>query len=212
MPLIPQILVYALVAAFSPILLVTTLTVLLSGRGRSNGLAFAAGFLAAQAVVCGVGFAIGSATTSGPLSGRPTVLNVLELVFGVALLMAAWRQWRHPELHRPSRPRPRLDAVRAKLDLATRLQHLRPRLVFSLGLAFGVGPKRLAITLLAVAQISIASLLPIEEAALIVLFIAVASIPVLVPVGIYLVAGRRAEGWVVATKGWMVANQTSLRH
>ena len=101
--------------------------------------------------------------------------------------------------------------MRAKLDLATRLQHLRPRLVFSLGLAFGVGPKRLAITLLAVAQINIASLLPIEEAGLIVLFIAVASIPVLVPVGIYLVAGRRAEGWVVATKGWMVANQTSLR-
>ena len=75
---------------------------------------------------------------------------------------------------------------------------------------FGVGLKRLLITLLAVAHINVASLLAIEEAALIVLFIAVASIPVVVPVGIYVVAGRRAQGWVEATKAWLTEHQNDL--
>jgi hypothetical protein len=210
MPLTLQILLYALVAAFSPIVLVTTLTVLLSGRGRLNGVAFAVGFLAAQAIVCGVGFAIGAASTSGPISGKTAILGVVEVVLGVALLGVAWRQHRHPELHRTPRPRPRLEAMKAKLDLAARLRHLRPGLSLSLGLLFGVGLKRLLITLLAVAQINVASRLAIEEAALIVLYIAVASIPVLVPVGTYVVAGRRAEGWVQATKAWLTEHQNDL--
>ena len=66
MPLTLQILIYALVAAFSPVVLVTTLTVLLSGRGRLNGLAYAVGFVGAQIVVCAIGFAIGAAVTSEP--------------------------------------------------------------------------------------------------------------------------------------------------
>ncbi len=208
MPLTLQILIYALVAAFSPVVLVTTLTVLLSGRGPLNGLAYAVGFMGAQLVVCAIGFALGAAVTSEPFSGETTILGVLEVLLGVALLAEALRRHRHPELRRPPRPRPRLDAVKAKF--ATRLQHLRPGLSLSLGLVVGVGPKRLLLTLLAVAEINVASLPAIEEAALIVLFIAVASIPVVVPVGIYVVAGRRAEGWVEATEAWLTEHQTDL--
>ena len=86
MPLTLQILLYALVAAFSPIVLVTTLTVLLSGRGRLNGIMFAVGFLAAELIVCGIGFALGAAATSEPFSGETTILGVLEILLGVALL------------------------------------------------------------------------------------------------------------------------------
>jgi hypothetical protein len=211
MPLTLQILLYALVAAFSPVVLVTTLTVLLSGRGRLNGLAYAIGFVGAQLVVCAIGFAIGTAATSEPFGGKSEILAALEVALGVALLVAAWRRRQHPERRRPPRTRPKLEALKAKLDLAKRLRHLRPVLSLSVGFAFGVGPKRLAITLLAVAQINVASLLAIEEAALIVLFVAVASIPVLVPVAIYVVAGRRAEGWVEATKVWLTEHQADLR-
>ena len=42
------------------------------------------------------------------------------------------------------------------------------------------------------------------------LFIAVASIPVVVPVGIYVVAGRRAEGWVKGTEAWLTEHQSDL--
>jgi hypothetical protein len=129
----------------------------------------------------------------------------------VALLVAAWRWRRHPELRRPPRPRPRIEAIKAKLDLATRLQHLRPGLSFSVGLVCGIGPKRLAITLLAVAEINVASLIAIEEAALILMFIAVASIPVFVPVCMYVVAGQRAEGWIQRTTAWLTEHQNDLR-
>ena len=210
MPLTLQILIYALVAAFSPVVLVTTLTVLLSGRGRLNGLAYAVGFVGAQIVVCAIGFAIGAAVTSAPLGGKSEALAALEIALGVALLVAAWRRWQHPERRRPPRPRPKLEALKAKLDLATRLQHLRPVLSCSVGFAFGVGPKRLVITLLAVAQINVSALEAYEEAALIVLFVAVASIPVLVPVATYVVAGRRAQGWVEGTKVSLVEHQADL--
>ena len=210
MPLTLQILLYALVAAFSPIVLVTTLTVLLSGRGRLNGIAFVVGFLGAQLIVCAVGFAVGAAAASGPFSGKTTILAILELALGVALLVAAWRWRRHPELRRPPRPRPRIEAVKAKLDLPTRLQHLRPGLSLSLGVVFGVGPKRLAITLLAVAQINVASPVAVEEATLILLFVVVASLPVLVPVCMYVVAGQRAEGWIERATAWLTEHQNDL--
>ena len=164
-----------------------------SERTAPNGIAFAVGFLAAQAIVCGVGFAIGAASTSGPFSGKTAILGVLEVVVGVALLGAAWRRAPAPRAASPSAPAAETGSHKGE----TRSRHEAPasaaRALASLGLLFGVGLKRLLITLLAVAHINVASLPAIEEAALIVLFIAVASIPVVVPVGIYVVAGRRAQ-------------------
>ncbi len=211
MDIVPQILLYALVAAFSPLVLVTTLTVLLSGRGRLNGTAYLIGFLLAQAVVCVVAFLIGTAATSEPLSGQATVLAILEIVLGSLLLAAGLQQRRHPDQRRERRPTPRVDALRAKLDLDTRLQNLRPRFAFFAGALLGVGPKRLVLTLLAVAEVSIAGLLRIEEAALAALFVVVASIPVLVPVGVYLIAGSHAQRWITETKAWLTANETNLK-
>ena len=58
-------------------------------------------------------------------------------------------------------------------------------------LGFG-GPKRLVLTFLAMASVSEASLGDVEDLTLVVVYIAVATVLVSVPVGIVIVAGERA--------------------
>ena len=79
------------------------------------------------------------------------------------------------------------------------------------GTLLGVGGvKRLSITIVAGATVGIAGLLAVEELALGVLYVLVAGVLVWLPVGIYVVAGRRAAGWMEQAEGWLTANQRRL--
>lgn len=203
-----QILVYSLVAAASPVVLAATLTVLGSGHGPKNGIALAAGFLLGQGGVCLVALLIGSSVPDAR-GQHNAVLGALELALGVALLAAAW----HERPGRPERPptsTSRTVALREKLSLGTKLSHLTPRMALVGGAAVGIGAKRLAITLLAMAEIKLAPLTPSEEIVLAVLFVALAGLLVWIPVGVYLVSGPRADSMVETAKAWLVANERAV--
>ena len=43
-----------------------------------------------------------------------------------------------------------------------------------------------------------------------VLYVLVAAVLVWVPVGVYLVAGERAAGWLDAAQGWLTANERRI--
>ena len=67
-----RIVFYGLVAAASPTTVLAVLVVLLSGRGRANGIAFAAGFLFGAVAAFLTAFVVGSTRTttmarSGPM-------------------------------------------------------------------------------------------------------------------------------------------------
>jgi Sap, sulfolipid-1-addressing protein len=70
--------------------------------------------------------------------------------------------------------------------------------------------KRLSITIVAGATVGIASLLAVEELVLGVAYIVVASVLVWLPVGIYVVAGRRAEEWMKRAQDWLTTNERRL--
>ena len=198
-----RILFFALVAAASPVAIVATLAVLTSRRGRTNGIVFAVGFLLGQSAAFLAAFLVGSAATTTEHEGNQQAAAVLELVFGVALLAIAWPQRRHgaPDTGGPSRTK----------ALLARLRGLRPGTAFVFGTLLGVGGvKRLSITVVAGATVGIASLLAVEELALGVLYVLVAGVLVWLPVGIYVVAGRRAAGWMEQAEGWLTANQRRL--
>ena len=55
-----RVLLFALIAGMSPIAIVSTLAVLTSRRGRTNGLVFAGGFILAQTAVFLAAFFVGS--------------------------------------------------------------------------------------------------------------------------------------------------------
>jgi len=67
--------------------------------------------------------------------------------------------------------------------------------------------KRLTITLLAGASIAIAGLLPAEELALGIAYVALASALVAIPVVIYLIAGRHADAWTANARSWLIRSQ-----
>jgi hypothetical protein len=197
-----RIFVFALVAGASPIALVSTLGVLTSRRGRTNGLAFATGFLIAQAIAFGVAYAVGSVATTGH-KGNANLAAALELVFGLGLLALAWPQ-RHPA------PAPDGAPTRTKA-LLERLRGLRPATAFVVGGLLGVGGvKRLSITIVAGATVGIGGLLPIEDLLLGAVYVAIAAVLVWLPVSVYLIAGQRADRWMKAAETWLTSNERRL--
>jgi hypothetical protein len=77
-------------------------------------------------------------------------------------------------------------------------------------LGFG-GPKRLVLTVLAMAAVSGASLGDVEDLTLVVVYVAVATVLVTVPVGIVIIAGARAAVILERGQSWLTAHATVLR-
>jgi len=198
-----HVLFYALAAAASPLALTATFVVIRSDRPRTNGVAFLGGFLLGTTIACGVGLVLGQAAVER-LDSHGTVEEVLTLLLGVALLVVGL-QTRHAS------PPPESEGSRASAIL-TGLGHVRPAAAFSLAglLGFG-GPKRLVLTVLAMAAVSGASLGDVEDLTLVVVYIAVATVLVTVPVGIVIIAGARAAVILERGQSWLTAHATVLR-
>jgi Sap, sulfolipid-1-addressing protein len=201
-----RVVLYALVAATSPLALGATVAVLKSTRPRINGIVFATGFLVGQAVFCLLAFAIGDASFAEPRNGHRTVTALIELALGLALLATAAHvrsRTRAPRAHRPAGPRTKA--------MVTRLSRLKPVAALSTGLALGIGgPKRIGITLVVAATISAAALGSAEEVSLVVVYVLVATALVWVPVALYVVFGTRATDWIANAQAWVSAHQQPL--
>jgi Sap-like sulfolipid-1-addressing protein len=197
-----RVLLFALIAGMSPIAIVSTLAVLTSRRGRTNGLAFVTGFMLSQSAIFLAAFFVGSAATTDR-EGNEHLAAALELAFGVALLALAWPQRKDRKIGGGG------GGTRTKA-LLERLRGLRPVTAFSFGALLGVGVKRLSITILAGGTVGVASLLLVEELALGFLYLLVACLLVWVPVGVYVVAGARADDWMAAAEDWLLANERRL--
>jgi hypothetical protein len=198
-----RILLYAVVAAASPVALLTALVVLTSRRGRTNGAAFLAGFVLGQSAAFLAAVLVGSAATADRAAGHEHLSAGVELAFGLALLGLAW-----PERRRAGR---RSAGASRTERLLGRLKGLRPGTALSVGALLGVGGiKRLTITIVAGATVGIAGLLPAEDALLGALYVVVATLLVWLPVGVYLVAGERANRWMEDAEAWLLANELRL--
>jgi len=198
-----RILLYGLLAGLSPIAIVSTLAVLTSRRGRTNGIVFAAGFMLGQTAAFLAAYLVGSAATADREENEQ-LAAALELAFGAALLAFAWPQRRFGRAEVASAP------SRTKALLG-RLRGLRPGTAFTFGALLGVGGvKRLTITIVAGATVGIASLSPAEEVALALLYLLVGGALVWLPVGVYVVAGTRADEWMAAAEEWLTTNERRL--
>jgi hypothetical protein len=191
-----RILFYGLIAAASPTTVLAVLVVLLSGRGRANGIAFAAGFLFGAVAAFLTAFVVGS-TISDQHHG--SVRSYVELALGIVLIAVAWRA------RRPREPTEAGDGSGMEA-LFARLEHVRPALSFSLGVAFGVGTKHLVITAVAATTVAFAGLSDAEETGLGALYVVVGGLAVWLLVAVYLIAGARADAWIANAKAWLTTN------
>ena len=201
-----RVVLYALVAATSPLALGATMAVLKSTRPRINGVVFAAGFVMGQAVFCILAFVIGDASFGGPRNDHATVRSLFELALGLALLATAGHvraRARAPRQHRPAGPRTKA--------MITRLSRLKPVAALTTGVALGIGgPKRIGITLVVAATISAAALGSAEEVSLVFVYVLVATGLVWVPVALFVVFGSRATDRLVNAQSWVSAHQQPL--
>lgn len=200
MPEPARILLYALLAAASPVTLLATLVVLGTGRARVNGLAFAIAFLLGQALAFIVVFFLGLVVGQEQHS---TASAWVELVAGAGLLFIALRG-RPPHLALEPDSAPRTEALFARLSRVT------PGLAFGFGFPLGIGVKRLAITILAAATITLSNVSVAEEMGLSMLYFVVGTTVVWVPVALYLVFGSRADDAVARSRSWIANHEQAL--
>lgn len=194
---------YGLIAAASPLVLTATLVVIRSERPRTNGIALLTGFLLGTTIAAVLALWLGQAADER-LDSLETVNGLLALLVGVALIAAGLR-----ERHSPTRA----EVETARGDaLMARLGHLRPAVALSVAALLGFGgPKRLILTFLAMASLSQADLGSVENLTLIVLYVAVATLLVSVPVGLVIVGGSRAATIVARGETWLKTNTALVR-
>lgn len=198
------VILYGVVAAISPLALTAMLAVVRSERPRTNGIAFLAGFLFGTTLGCVLGLILGQATVDRS-DTSDTIRGLAVLLIGIALLVAGIRARRSPP------PPPPAETSRGGAIMA-RLRHVGPGEALSMAGLLGLGgPKRLILTLLAMASIGDVDLGALENLTLVVLYIAVATSVVAALVGTVVVAGNSAEATIGRGEAWLRTNWAVLR-
>ncbi len=197
------VLFYGIIAAASPLVLTATIAIIESDRPRTNGIAFLSGFLVGTALACLAGLIVGQRLLE-QLGSRNAVEGVLVILVGVAIVFAALRERRMP-------PRAEAESGRGAAILAG-LANVGPAAALSMAglLGFG-GPKRLALTFLAMATVSEAAVSVVRDLTLVVLYIAVSTVLVSVPIGILIATGSRGAATLQRCESWFRGHSTTLR-
>lgn len=187
--------------ALSPIPIVAVVVVLSTARARTNGPAFALGWVVGLAVVTTVVVVVAGGA-GDPDSTSATGVKWLKVGIGVLFLVLAGRQWH-------TRPRP--GEVPSVPSWMTHLDALPAPRALGLGLvASGANPKNLALSLAAGAAIAAADLGGGDAAIAVAVFVALGSVTVVGSVAFYFLAGRRAGPPLEALKRFMIDNNATI--
>jgi hypothetical protein len=115
--LVITILLLGLLASLSPATIVVFILLLATTRAKVNAAAFLVGWSVSLVIVFSASYAVGGTRTAQQGGGR-TVVEIVEILLGIALILASHRQWRH-------RGRPRTPSGLTR-NLTARLQKLNP--------------------------------------------------------------------------------------
>lgn len=185
----------------SPMPIVALVLMLVSRHAGSNGTAFVVGWLAGIFVLGTLVALLVGAAGSGD-ADPPTWAALLKLVLGALLLLLALRSWQ-------GRPGEGESAETPKWMAA--LDEFNAVKAFGTGVLLGsVNPKNLLLVVSAGSTIATATPMTGERIVAMAVFTIVASLGVLVPFGIYLLAGDRAAQLLEGIKAWMIANNAAI--
>jgi threonine/homoserine/homoserine lactone efflux protein len=181
---IGNILPLAIGVAISPLPVVAIVLMLATPRGKSNGIAFAAGWVLGLGVVCAIVLLVASGSASSD-SGPADWVSVVKLVLGTGAVLAGVEQWR-------SRPNAgeeaELPAWMATIDKFTTAKSLGFGVLLS-----AANPKNLGLTITAGTTIAQFDLSAGSETIAAAVFVILASVTIVGPVLAYMVLGTRAQ-------------------
>ena len=189
---------FAIGVAASAAAVIALVLILQGSRALPSGLSFTLGWVLGVGVVCAVGVAFGLAVSDDP--ARWT--QWLKTLLGALLLIAAVRKWRQrvPSGQEPTPPK-----------WMSGLQDSAPGKAAVLGfLLGGINPKNLMLTLGAAATLGAAGLSPSELWITGIAYVIVASVTVLVPMGIYVLMRSKADALLANLGEWMKSNSDAI--
>ncbi len=190
---IGDILPSAVGVALSPIPIIAVILMLGTPRARTDGPAFAAGWIAGMVAVAVVVLVLtSSADTSSTASDG---VNWVKVAIGILFFVLAAKQWK---------ARPAKGEVAEMPGWMKAIDQVEPGKAFVLGAALsGLNPKNLALTLAATATISQAGLSTADTALAVLVFVVIASVTVVGSVVFYLVAEDKAKAPLAEIKEFM---------
>jgi threonine/homoserine/homoserine lactone efflux protein len=187
--------------ALSPVPIIAVILMLGTPKARSNGPAFAAGWVAGLVIVSVAVLTLASGADDAD-SATATGVNWGTLLLGLLFLVMAAMQWR-------KRPKPGEDAEMPKWMAAIDSFGAGKSLGFGVVLS-GINPKNLALTAAAAASIAKAGLSGTDSAIAVAVFVVIASITVAGPVLFYFIASDKADGPLASIKEFMSAHNAVI--
>ena len=200
-PAIGEILPLAIGVAISPVPIIAIVLMLGTPRARSNGLAFALGWIAGLTIVGGALFALASGNSQEDDGGPETWVSVVKLGLGVLFVLLAARTWRG---------RPRAARKPRCPSGCRRSTRSRPGSRWVRRAPSGVNPKNLALTIAAATAIAQTGISGGEAAGALAIFILIGSLSILAPVVIYFALGSRAAAILDELKTWMAMHNAAI--
>lgn len=187
--------------ALSPVPVIAVILMLGTPRARSNGTAFGLGWIVGLVVVAVVVLVLTDGASDAD-SATDTGVSWGQVVIGVLFLVMALRQWR---------TRPRGDAEPEMPTWMSTIDSFTPVKSFAFGaLLSGVNPKNLALTAAAAASIAQVGLSAGGATVAVAVFVVLASLTVVGPVVVYLVAADRAAGALDSFKDFLSDHNTAI--
>jgi len=178
--------------ALSPVPIIAVILMLATPKARTNGPAFALGWIVGLVAVSAIVVFVIGATSTGSADDS---ISWGKVLLGVLFLALARRQWSG---------RPKKGETPEMPGWMTTVDAITPPKSLGLGLLLSAAnPKNLALTLAAAASIGQAGLSDGEDVIAIAVFVVLASLTVVGSVVFYLVAPRAAEKPLGALKEFM---------
>jgi threonine/homoserine/homoserine lactone efflux protein len=188
--------------AISPLPIVAVVLMLVTERGRVNGPSFVAGWCLGLAVVGAVLLAIAGVTNPSTDTGPATWVDVLFLLLGLLLILAAAKQWRGRPHGGEESPTPKWMGA---LDAFTPVKAGGAGVVLS-----ALNPKNLLLVVAGAAAIAQTGISTGQQIGAYVVFVAIASIGIAAPVVIYFAMGDRSQRVLGGLKTWLAHNNNVI--
>ena len=189
---------FAIGVAASAVAVIALVLILQGSRALSSGVFFTLGWVLGVGVVCAAGVAFGLAVSDDPARWTQWLRSLL----GALLLVAAIRKWRQrvPSGQEPTPPK-----------WMSGFQDSAPGKAAVLGfLLGGINPKNLMLTLGAAATLGAGGLSSSELWITGIAYVVVASVTVLVPMGIYILMRSKADELLANLGEWMKSNSDAI--
>jgi threonine/homoserine/homoserine lactone efflux protein len=197
---IGQVLVFAAVAALSPIPIIGVVLMLGTPHARVNGPAFVAGWLLGLAAVGAIVLLVApESDADGSSSGG---VRWVRLLLGLLLVALALKQWR--DRPRDGEPAP-TPAWMAEVERFGAWKAAAAGAAFS-----AVNPKNLVLAVAAAAAISQVSISGGEQAVAYAIFALLSTVGVALPVVLYFALGERAASMLERLEGWLAQHNAVI--